>query len=59
LGKNKLTKMISVNTVMITVDGHIVSQRFGNFVLRKNPEMAKYVKDGTTTEDDWLGFMPN
>ena len=51
--------MISSNMVMITVDGHIASQRFGVFVLRKNPEMANYVKDGTTTEDDWLGFMPN
>jgi hypothetical protein len=54
-----MTKIINSNVVMITADGHITSQRLGVFVLRKNPEMANYVKDGTTTEDDWLGFMPN
>jgi hypothetical protein len=41
--------MINLNIVFITNDGHIGNMRFGIFPLRKNPEMANYVKDGTTT----------
>lgn len=35
-----------------------MNQRYGWYPIRKNPEMGNYIKDGTTSEDDWQGFIP-
>lgn len=50
--------MFNVNIAFITKDGHIGYQQLGRYPIRKNPSMGRYIKDGTTTENDWLGFVP-
>ena len=42
----------------MTRDGHIGYQQLGRYPLRANPESSLYIKDGSTTEHDWLGFVP-
>ena len=49
LSKTSVNKILNVNLIIITADGHIASQRYGISPLRKNPELANFVKDGTTT----------
>lgn len=50
--------LFNVNIVFITTDGHIGHQQLGRYPIRRNPDSAHFVKDGSTTEHDWLGFVP-
>ncbi len=50
--------MFNVNVVFITTDGHIGHQQLGRYPIRRDPSSAHFVKDGKTTENDWLGFVP-
>jgi penicillin amidase len=49
----------NVNAAFITRDGHIGYQQLGRYPIRANPESGLYIKDGTTTDHDWLGFVPH
>lgn len=50
--------LFNVNCVFITNDGHIGYQQLGRYPIRRDPSSAHFVKDGSTTEHDWLGFVP-
>jgi acyl-homoserine lactone acylase PvdQ len=54
----KLAFYISLSQVAITTDNHIAYQQSGITPIRPNPQSGSYVKDGTNTKNDWLGFMP-
>jgi acyl-homoserine lactone acylase PvdQ len=47
-----------VNMLVITADNHIITQQSGLYPIRRNPESGNYVKDGTTSEHDWVGILP-
>jgi acyl-homoserine lactone acylase PvdQ len=47
-----------MHVVAATVDNHLLYQQSGINPLRRNVTMGSYLKDGTTSENDWLGFMP-
>ena len=48
----------NVNIGFLTRDGHIGYQQLGRYPIRANHESALYIKDGSTTDHDWLGFVP-
>jgi penicillin amidase len=43
---------------MITNDGHIGYQQLGRYPIRRDPSSGLFVKDGTNTDNDWLGYVP-
>ena len=43
----------------ITKDDHYGAQSIGPSVLRRNPQYGAYVKDGTSSEYDWIGILPS
>lgn len=49
---------MNVNIVYMTIDDHIGYTQLGKYPLRSSDIQAGYIKDGTTTEHDWLGFLP-
>ena len=49
---------MNVNIVYITIDNHIGYNQLGIYPIRSNAIQASYIKDGTTTDHDWLGFLP-
>ncbi len=44
--------------VAATVDNHILMRQTGANPIRPNYDSGNYVQDGTSTKNDWLGFMP-
>lgn len=44
--------------LVITSDNHIITQQSGMYPIRRNVESGNYVKDGTTSEHDWVGIVP-
>jgi acyl-homoserine lactone acylase PvdQ len=42
----------------MTSDGHIGYQQLGRYPIRANPESGLFIKDGSTTDHDWRGFVP-
>lgn len=55
---NEAEHAMNVNIVYITIDDHIGYTQLGKYPLRSNSIQAGYIKDGTTTDHDWLGFLP-
>lgn len=49
---------MNVNIVYITIDNHIGYTQLGKYPLRSDNLQAGYIKDGTNTDHDWLGFLP-
>ena len=49
---------LGINMLAVTADNHILYQQSGINPIRRNVTMGSYVKDGTSTEFDWLGFYP-
>lgn len=47
-----------MHVVAATVDNHLLYQQSGINPIRRNVTMGSYLKDGTTSKNDWLGFMP-
>jgi penicillin amidase len=47
-----------INILAITADNHIITQQSGIHPIRRNAESGTYIKDGTTTEHDWIGLVP-
>lgn len=45
------------NLVYITRDNHIGYSSIGVIPIRKNHQAGMYVKDGTNSENDWVGFI--
>lgn len=41
-----------------TADNHIAYRQMGTNPIRRDYKSGSYVKDGTTSKHDWLGFMP-
>lgn len=58
LQNNKTNSLYPVNINLITADNHILMQQAGLHPIRKNSDSGNYIKDGTTTEHDWIGFIP-
>lgn len=46
-----------MNLLYSTVDGHIGYQQLGSYPIRKNHQSGMYIKDGTTTAEDWVGLV--
>ena len=55
---NGTSHYFSINMVAITADNHILYQQSGINPIRRNVTMGSYVKDWTSTEFDWQGFIP-
>jgi penicillin G amidase len=49
----------SLSILVSTVDNHICYVQLGNNPIRPNYDAGSFIKDGTTTEHDWKGLMPN
>ena len=49
--------MPSFNLLYTTADDHIGHYSIGVVPLRKHPHSGVYVKDGTSSENDWIGFL--
>lgn len=45
------------NLVYSTRDNHIGYYAIGLIPLRKHPHNGMYVKDGTNSDNDWIGFI--
>lgn len=45
------------NLLYSTADDHIGYHGVGLIPLRRHPHMGMYVKDGTNSDNDWLGFI--
>lgn len=56
--QNVTKTLFNGNIMAITADNHILMQQAGIHPLRRNSESGNYVKDGTTTEHDWVGIVP-
>jgi penicillin G amidase len=48
----------NVNLLCITADNHIVLQQSGLQPIRRNCDSGNYVKNGNTSEHDWVGIVP-
>jgi len=44
-----------MNFIYATNDNHIGYSALGTLPLRRNPTSGVYIKDGSTTEHDWVG----
>lgn len=55
--KRKTKTFSNFNLLVITADNHIITQQSGLHPIRRNPESGNYVKDGTTSEHDWVGIV--
>ena len=58
LQNNRTKSLYAININLITADNHILMQQAGIHPIRRNSDSGNYVKDGTTTEHDWIGFVP-
>lgn len=47
----------SINYLAATADNHILYQHAGPSPIRNNVKSGSYVKNGTSSEHDWLGFL--
>lgn len=56
--QNCTSTYMNLNILAITSDNHIISQQSGLHPIRRNVESGYYLKDGTTTEHDWVGIVP-
>lgn len=45
------------NLLYATADDHIGYYAIGLIPLRRHPHMGMYVKDGTNSDNDWIGFI--
>jgi acyl-homoserine lactone acylase PvdQ len=45
----------NMNFLYATKDNHIGYSSIGTIPLRRNPNSGIYVKDGSTSEHDWIG----
>ena len=41
----------------ITADDHIFYKQVGIAPKRKSPELGSYIKDGRSSDNDWVGFV--
>ena len=48
-----------MNFLYITKDDHFGYQSVGPHPLRAHPHYGMYIKDGSTTDYDWRGFLRN
>jgi len=55
---NGTSHFFSSNMLAVTADNHILYQQSGINPIRRNVTMGSYVKDGTSSEYDWIGFIP-
>lgn len=55
---NETEHAMNVNIVYITNDNHIGYTQLGKYPLRNDAHHSSYIKNGTTTDHDWLGFLP-
>jgi len=55
---NGTSDCFTSNIIAATADNHIIYQQSGLNPIRRNVTMGSYVKDGTSSEYDWLGFYP-
>lgn len=46
-----------MNLLYITKDAHIGYQMVGPHPVRTHPHMGMYVKDGSDSRNDWVGFV--
>jgi acyl-homoserine lactone acylase PvdQ len=44
-----------MNFLYATRDNHIGYSSIGTIPLRRNPNSGIYIKDGSTSEHDWIG----
>ena len=56
--QNGTKTYFNVNILTATKDNHLFMQQTGVHPIRHNPETGSYIKDGTTTEHDWVGIVP-
>lgn len=56
--QNETQTWANLNLLAITSDNHIIMQQSGLQPIRRNIDSGNYVKDGTTTEHDWVGVVP-
>ena len=47
----------SFSMLVATADNHIIYRQTGANPIRSDSSSGNYVKDGTTSEHDWLGFV--
>jgi penicillin G amidase len=43
--------------IVITADNHIAVQQAGLQPIRRNSDSGNYIKDGSTSEHDWVGVV--
>ncbi len=55
---DKTSHYLSLSMLIITADNHILFQQSGLNPVRRNYRAGSYIKDGTNSENDWLGIMP-
>jgi penicillin amidase len=46
-----------LNLIYSTKDDHIGYQAVGVVPIRRNPHSGMYVKDGSLSDHDWVGFI--
>jgi penicillin amidase len=49
---------MATNIIAVTIDNHTVMQQSGVHPIRRAVKSGNYIKDGTTTEHDWVGLVP-
>lgn len=47
----------NMNALYSTRDNHIGYIAIGSLPLRKNHESGLFIKDGSTSENDWMGLI--
>ena len=43
--------------LIVTEDNHLIYVHSGRAPVRPNVEAGTFIKDGTNSKNDWLGFM--
>lgn len=49
---------MSLNLIVATKDNHIFYRQAGLNPIRRRVSSGTFVKNGTTSEDDWVGYIP-
>lgn len=47
----------NMNALYATIDNHIGYTAIGSLPIRRNRDSGNFIKDGTTTEHDWVGLI--
>lgn len=48
---------MNINYLFITKDDNLMMQDAGTHPIRRNPDSGNYIKDGSTSQHDWIGIV--